>query len=150
MCLLCRHAEREWSEQGLLLPLIYRALLTSSQLLNLNGSKYNGKTLEIRRADDERRGGIPPFLSISLLRLCFLPFLAPSAQSLTPISLTPTQGKPAETFGVFIRNLPLETDEEQLRAIFKGCGAIIAIRLPTHKDSGKRKGSAPTSLLGQV
>jgi len=34
----------------------------------------------------------------------------------------------------------MEATEEELRNLFARCGPIITIRLPTHKDTGKKTG----------
>jgi len=47
-----------------------------------------------------------------------------------------------QTYSLFVKNLAFKTTEEKLRKVFEKCGEISSVRLPTHKDTGKKTGFA--------
>ncbi|CAG8538164.1 6107_t:CDS:2, partial [Acaulospora colombiana] len=46
--------------------------------------------------------------------------------------------EPSDT--IFVGNLPFSVPEDDIYEVFGNCGEIVSVRLPTHRDTGGRKG----------
>jgi len=55
---------------------------------------------------------------------------------------TPQKKVAGPTHTLFVKNLSFKTSDDKLRKLFEKCGEIASIRVPTHKDTGKKTGFA--------
>jgi len=84
------------------------------EAVKLNGTTYEGKYLEIKQAATHSNSKATPNKKDSK----------------------------SQTYSLFVKNLAYKTTEEKLRKVFEQCGEISSIRIPTHKDTGKKTGFA--------
>ena len=57
-----------------------------------------------------------------------------------PAEVGQNQPSNGQIFSLFIQNLSFKTSDKKIMSLFEKCGEITSVRLPVHKDTGKKTG----------